>query len=147
MVNPNLPSNNKSTTLPKTSYRHPSKTFSPSLLPSKIDLRSAVSAINFSANPLSSEQYTSKSFKKSNVNKCSLDLLKLLLVYCSEESGLAEKLIADAADLKSILDGKRDGIKVFEGWRYDVFGKDVDLLLEGKLGFTIENYKVKKINF
>ena len=85
--------------------------------------------------------------KKSNVNKCSLDFLKLLLVYCSEESGLAEKLIADTDDLKSILDGKREGLKVFEGWRYDVFGKVVDLLLEGKLGFTIENYKVKKISF
>ena len=85
--------------------------------------------------------------KKSNVNKCSLDLLKLLLVYCSKESGLAEKLIADTVDLKSILDGKRDGLKVFEGWRYDIFGKFVDLLLEGKLGFTIENYEIKKINF
>ena len=85
--------------------------------------------------------------KKSNIDKCSLDLLKLLLVYCSEESGLAEKLIADVADLKSIIDGKRDGLKVFEGWRYEVFGKVVDLLLEGKLGFTIENFKVKKINF
>ena len=89
----------------------------------------------------------SKFNKKSNIDKCSLDLLKLLLVYCSEESGLAEKLIADVADLKSIIDGKREGLKVFEGWRYEVFGKVVDLLLEGKLGFTIENFKVKKINF
>ena len=42
---------------------------------------------------------------------------------------------------------KREGIKVFEGWRYNIFGKFVNLLLEGKLGFTIENHKVKKINF
>jgi len=89
----------------------------------------------------------SKFNKKSNIDKCSLDLLKLLLVYCSEESGLAEKLIADVADLKSIIDGKREGLKVFEGWRYEVFGKVVDLLLEGKIGFTIENFKLKKINF
>ncbi len=89
----------------------------------------------------------SKFYKNSNIDKCSLDLLKLLLVYCSEKSGLAEKLIADTADLKSILGGKREGLKVFEGWRYEVFGKVVNLLLEGKLGFTIENYKVKKINF
>ncbi len=89
----------------------------------------------------------SKLNKKSNAEKYSLDLLKLLLAHCSEESGLAEKLIADVTDLKSILDGKRDGLKVFKGWRYDVFGKVVDLLLEGKLGFTIENYKLKKIRF
>ena len=89
----------------------------------------------------------SKFNKKSNVNKCSLDFLKLLLVYCSEESGLGETLIADTNELKSILDGQREGLKVVEGWRYDVFGKVVDLLLQGKLGFTIENYKVKKISF
>ena len=89
----------------------------------------------------------SKINKKCNPDKSSLDLLKLLLVYCSEESGLAEKLIADVTDLKSILNGKRDGLKVFEGWRYEIFGNFVDLLLEGKLGFTIKNNKVKKLNF
>ena len=89
----------------------------------------------------------SKINKKCNADKSSLDLLKLLLLYCSEESGLAEKLIADVTDLKSILNGKRDGLKVFEGWRYEIFGNFVDLLLEGKLGFTIKNNKVKKLNF
>ena len=75
MVKPNLPSNNKFTTLPKTSYLHPSNTLSPSLLPPKIDLRSAVSAINFSANPLFSEQYTSKSFNKSKLHLSMLEFL------------------------------------------------------------------------
>ncbi len=132
--------------------------------PKKIDLFKKIRGMpkNFSQNDLNeiikiiniAEKIDSKTWpqiskfnKMSNVNKCSLDLLKLLLVYCSKESGLAEKLIADTVDLKSILDGNRDGLKVFEGWRYDIFGKFVDLLLKGKLGFTIENYEVKKINF
>ena len=115
---------------------------------SQNDLNEIIKMINI-AEKIDSEMWSQvfKFNKKSNVNKCSLDLLKLLLVYCSKESGLAEKLIADTVDLKSILDGKRDGLKVFEGWRYDIFGKFVDLLLEGKLGFTIENYEIKKINF
>ncbi len=115
---------------------------------SQNDLNEIIKRINI-AEKIDSEMWPQvfKFNKKSNVNKCSLDLLKLLLVYCSKESGLAEKLIADTVDLKSILDGKRDGLKVFEGWRYDIFGKFVDLLLEGKLGFTIENYEIKKINF
>ena len=115
---------------------------------SQNDLNEIIKMINI-AEKIDSKTWPqiSKFNKKSNVNKCSLDLLKLLLVYCSKESGLAEKLIADKVELESILNGKRDGLKVFECWRYDIFGKFVDLLLKGKLGFTIENYKVRKINF
>ena len=87
-----------------------------------------------------------KKSKKSNSPKGSLDLLKLLLKYCSEESGLAEKLIANNDDLRSILDGEREDLKVFTGWRNEIFGNFVILLLEGKLAFTLENNKVKKIN-
>ena len=48
------------------------------------------------------------------MNKASLDLLKLLLSYCSQKSGLAEKLIADADELRLILDGQKDGLAVLE---------------------------------
>ena len=85
--------------------------------------------------------------KKPKVNKGSLDLLKLLLSYCSEKSGLAEKLIADADELRSILDGKKENLKVFNGWRNDVFGKFVRLMLKGKIAFTIEDNKIKKLEF
>ena len=85
--------------------------------------------------------------KKSNINKGSLDLLKLLLSYCSQESGLAEKLIADADELRSILDGKIKDLKVFRGWRNEVFGKFVSLLMEGKIAFTMKDKKIKKLEF
>ena len=83
--------------------------------------------------------------KKINVNKASLDLLKLLLSYCSQKSGLAEKLIADADELRLILDGQKDDLAVFKGWRHEIFGKFVNLLLEGKIAFTIKDNKIKKI--
>ena len=82
---------------------------------------------------------------KSNVNKGSLDLLKLLLSYCSQESGLAEKLIADTDDLRSILNSDKDNLKVFSGWRNEVFGKFVNLMLNGEIGFTLKNNNLKKI--
>ncbi len=88
-----------------------------------------------------------KHSKKLNVNKGSLDLLKLLLSYCSQESGLAEKLIADTDELRSILSGQRENLKVFRGWRNEIFGKFVNLLLNGKIGFTINNNKIKKLEF
>ena len=88
-----------------------------------------------------------KHSKKINVNKTSLDLLKLLLSYCSQKSGLAEKLIADADELRLILDGQKNGLAVFRGWRHEIFGKFVNLLLEGKIAFTIKDNKIKKIEF
>ena len=88
-----------------------------------------------------------KQIKKINVNKASLDLLKLLLTYCSQKSGLAEKLIADADELRLILDGQMKDLEVFKGWRNEIFGKYVDQLLKGKIAFTIKDNKIKKLEF
>ena len=88
-----------------------------------------------------------KSSKKLNVSKASLDLLKLLLSYCSQKSGLAEKLITDADELRLILDGQKKDLGVFRGWRNEIFGKYVHLLLGGKIAFTIKDNKIKKIEF
>ena len=81
-MKPSLPSNSKSTKFPKISYLQPSNTLRPSLLPFKIDLRSVTSAINFSANPLSSEQYKSRSFNKSKLDLSALHFL-LFIEICS----------------------------------------------------------------
>ena len=83
--------------------------------------------------------------KKSYVNRGSLDLLKLLLSYCSRKSGLAEKLIADADELRLILDGQKESSKIYNGWRNEIFGKFVNLLLKGKIAFTIKDDKIEKL--
>ena len=80
------------------------------------------------------------------ISKSSLELLKLLLKYCSEESGLAEKVIANTEDLKCILEGQKKNIKVFSGWRNEIFGEMALSLLNGKLAFKIEKGKIKKID-
>ena len=86
-----------------------------------------------------------KNSKKLNVDKGSLEMLKLLLSYCSEESGLAEKLITDTDELRFILNGQKEELKVFKGWRYEVFGKYVNLLLNGRIALTIKDNKIKKL--
>ena len=73
-------------------------------------------------------------------------MLKLLLKYCSEESGLAEKVIANTEDLKSILAGQKKDMKIFTGWRNEIFGKMALSLLKGRLAFKIEKGKIKKID-
>ena len=85
--------------------------------------------------------------KKLNVNKGSLELLKLLLSYCSQKSGLAEKLITDSDELRLILDGQKEGLEVFRGWRNEIFGKFVNPLLNGQIAFTIKDNKIKKLEF
>ena len=57
------------------------------------------------------------------ISKSSLELLKILLKYCSEETGLAEKVIANTDDLKSILEGQTTNMKVFTGWRNKILEK------------------------
>ena len=85
--------------------------------------------------------------KKLNVNKGSLELLKLLLSYCSQKSGLAEKLITDSDELRLILDGQKEDLEVFRGWRNEIFGKFVNPLLNGQIAFTIKDNKIKKLEF
>ena len=89
----------------------------------------------------------SHNYNKSKVSKSSIDLLKLLLRLCSEESGLAEKLIADTDDLRLVMEGKIDDLKLFKGWRNDLFGKKVLSLLDGKIAFTIEKGHLKTLTF
>ena len=76
-----------------------------------------------------------------------LDLLKLLLSYCSQKSGLAEKLITDSDELRLILDGQKEDLEVFRGWRNEIFGKFVNPLLNGQIAFTIKDNKIKKVEF
>ena len=112
------------------------------------DLKNILEVIKTSQNiDLNKWPKIPKHTKKLNVNKESLDLLKLLLSYCSRESGLAEKLIANADELRLILDGQKKDLKIFNGWRNEIFGKFVDLLLKGKIAFTIEDNKIKKLEF
>ena len=69
------------------------------------------------------------------------DLLKLLLKIRAREIDVAARLLTRADEMEALAAGVRD-LKVLQGWRYDVFGKDALELVEGKLAFAVQNGKL-----
>ena len=71
------------------------------------------------------------------------DLLKLLLKIRAKEIGVAAKLIARTDELEALAAGMRKDLNILSGWRFDQFGHDALELVEGRLGFGVENGKLK----
>ena len=65
------------------------------------------------------------------------DLLKLLLKIRARESNVAPRLIARTEELEMLAAGRREGLQILEGWRFDEFGRDALDLVEGRLAFAV----------
>ena len=85
-----------------------------------------------------------RSREKLQVNPAIADMLRVLLKAKAEESGVAAKLIASAADLDGIAGGLRDA-PALKGWRRDVFGDEALQLCEGKVGLAVSGQSVRVI--
>ena len=83
--------------------------------------------------------------EKLQVNPALADLLRVLLKAKSERSDVAQKMIANVADLDALAAGQRD-LSCLRGWRLDVFGSDALRLCEGKVGLAVKGNKVVLIN-
>ncbi len=70
------------------------------------------------------------------------DLLKLLLKIRTREIDVAARLLTRSEELEALAAGVRK-LPVLEGWRYEVFGRDALELVEGRLGFGVENGRLK----
>ena len=70
------------------------------------------------------------------------DLLKLLLKIRTREIDVAARLLTRSDELEALAAGQRD-LPVLQGWRFDTFGRDALELVEGKLGFGVENGRLK----
>jgi ribonuclease D len=70
------------------------------------------------------------------------DLLKLLLKIRARESNVAAKLIARSEELELLAAGRRQGLAILEGWRFEEFGRDALDLVEGRLAFAIRGGKL-----
>ena len=70
------------------------------------------------------------------------DLLKLLLKIRGRELNAAARLIARSDDLEALAAGRRDGIAMLQGWRYEVFGHAALDLVEGRMGFAVQHGKL-----
>lgn len=69
------------------------------------------------------------------------DLLKLLLKIRAREIDVAARLLTKADEMEALAAGVRD-LKVLQGWRYDVFGKDALELVEGRTAFAVKSGKL-----
>jgi ribonuclease D len=99
-----------------------------------------------SAGPMSSDEMPPRDDRKPALGKDGAliaDLLKLLLKIRAKEINVAAKLLARTDDLEALAAGQRDGLSILQGWRYEQFGRDALALVEGQLGFTVKNNRLK----
>ena len=78
------------------------------------------------------------------VNPALADLLRVLLKAKSEESGVAARLIASAADLDAIAAGGRE-LPALRGWRHEVFGADALALCRGEIALSAVGQAVQVV--
>ncbi|HET7335933.1 MAG TPA: ribonuclease D [Rhizomicrobium sp.] len=81
----------------------------------------------------------SKPRRKHDPSQGAVDLLKTLLRLRAEEFGVAPRLIANADDIERLAANEDEGVAALQGWRADVFGKDVQALRKGDLAIALEN--------
>ena len=82
-----------------------------------------------------------RSREKLQVNPALADLLRVLLKAKSDAAGVAQKLIATAAELDEIAAGQRNG-PALKGWRREVFGADALRLCDGEIALRADRQKV-----
>ena len=70
-----------------------------------------------------------------------VDLLRVLLKYRSEESGVAQRLLANTADLEAIAVDDAADVPAMHGWRREIFGEDALALKAGRMALGIRDRK------
>ena len=68
-----------------------------------------------------------------------LELLRVLLKHVSDQSGIAPRLIASAADLEELALSNDKNQPVLQGWRGEVFGQKALDLKSGKMALSLSN--------
>lgn len=63
-----------------------------------------------------------------------VDLLKVLLKMKCDEHGVAQKLVANVADIEAIAADDNADVAALQGWRRELFGADALALKHGRLG-------------
>ena len=75
-----------------------------------------------------------------------VDLLRVLLKYRCEESGVAQKLVANSDDLEMIAADDEAPVRALTGWRHEVFGRDALALKHGRIALTAAGKRIKLVN-
>lgn len=75
-----------------------------------------------------------------------VDLLRVLLKLRCDESGVAQKLIANSTDLERIAADDNADVAALQGWRRKLFGEEALALKHGKVALTAAGRAIKIIN-
>lgn len=71
-----------------------------------------------------------------------LEMLKMLLKIKASEHGIVPRIIAHADDLEEFLIDPKDNTIIMQGWRYEIFGKYAQEMLQGKVGLRLKDKKI-----
>ncbi|WP_085593723.1 ribonuclease D [Thalassospira sp. MCCC 1A01428] len=71
-----------------------------------------------------------------------VELLKVLLKLCSEEKGVAQRLVASSDDLQNIAADDNADVAALHGWRRELFGQYALRLKHGQIALKLENGEV-----
>lgn len=74
-----------------------------------------------------------------------LEMLKMLLrIQCSEH-GVATKLVANAEDLETFIMAPDKEQPLTTGWRHEIFGQVARKLMDGKIGLSLKNNQITRM--
>ena len=71
-----------------------------------------------------------------------MDLLKVLLKAKAEHHGVAQRLVANVAELERIAADDEADVPAMHGWRFELFGKDALEMKHGRLGLSVQDGEV-----
>jgi ribonuclease D len=71
-----------------------------------------------------------------------VDLLRVLLKQCADESDVAQRLIATASDLEALAQDDDADVPALAGWRRELFGNRALELKAGRIALALENHQV-----
>lgn len=103
----------------------------------------AAVTVGISADPVKPPE-NGNGVDKSKVNPALADLLRVLLKAKADGVGVAQKLVAPAAELDAIAAGQRD-VQALKGWRRKVFGEDALRLCDGEIALSAKGNQVKVV--
>ena len=74
-----------------------------------------------------------------------VDLLKVLLKLKCVQAGVAQKLVANSAELERLAAGEHEGLALLQGWRRELFGADALELMAGRLALAADGANARLI--
>jgi ribonuclease D len=74
-----------------------------------------------------------------------IELLKVLLKMRCEADDVAQKLVANSADLEAIAADDAADVPALKGWRRELFGNEALALKRGEIALTVEGRKLRVV--